>query len=139
MQYRFVTGLEGHVTNAIKENFNGQNIRIPIGGKFRIRWDYDPTGKGVHVNAEFGNAQRVFQTKIAFVPSNTPLVDPPNNRNPLLFQQVVNKYSNALQYNTQPNTVDSAYTPMQRTVEKTQVALNTMASDLARIWINEGC
>jgi hypothetical protein len=142
MQDRFIVGLQGTVSTAIDEIFNGQHIVIEKGGFFRIRWDFDPgnsqqAGKGVHVNAEFGSG--ATQTKIAFVPSNKPIVDPPDNRNPTLFQQVINKYSNTLGYNTKPNTATDLFTPVQRTVENSQAALDTIATDLAEIWNSEGC
>ena len=136
MQDRFITGLQGRVNTAIDETFQGQRIVIGEGGFFRIRWDFDPV-KGVHVNAEFGNG--ATQTKFAFQPSNAPIVDPQGNRNSVLFQQVINKYSNTLGYSTKPNTDNELFSPVQRTVESSQAALDTMARELAQMWDAEGC
>ncbi|RDW79833.1 hypothetical protein BP6252_04471 [Coleophoma cylindrospora] len=91
MENCFIVGLEGYVTTAVNEKFNGQTVVIAKGDFFRIRWDYDPgssdkPGKGVHVNAEFGSENT--RTKIAFVPLNKPIVNSPDNRNHILFQQV---------------------------------------------------
>ena len=130
MENRFITGLQGKVSQAINVKYNGQNINMAKGDLFRIRWDYDPT-KGVHVNAEFFGTTT---TKIAFTPSAQPNV---------LFQQVVNDQSNSLDYQTKPNTAAHVYTPEERTGEtsaRTQAqALQNMAQQLAQKWSSSYC
>lgn len=139
MENRFITGLQGKVTQSINVNYNGQNINMAKGDLFRIRWDYDPT-KGVHVNAEFFGRTT---TKIAFTPSAQPIVNPPGNANNVLFQQVVNDQSNSLDYQTKPNTAGHVYTPEERTGESnagTQArALQSMAQQLAQKWASSYC
>ena len=139
MENRFITGLQGKVSQPINVNYEGLNIRMVKGDLFRIRWDYDPT-KGVHVNAEFFG---ITTTRIAFTPSAQPIVNPPGNANNVLFQQVINDQSNSLDYQTKPNTASHVYTPEERTGEKsasTQAqTLQSMAQQLAQRWATNSC
>ncbi|KAH0542522.1 hypothetical protein FGG08_003118 [Glutinoglossum americanum] len=135
MENRFVTGLQGKVTSKVNVAYMGQTINMNPGDLFRIRWDYDPS-KGVHVNAEFFGSAGT--TKIAFTPSSRPIVDPPDNRNPLLYQQVIMDQSRSLDYQIKPNEPGTVFTPQQRTGENSpaaqEAALKAMAQKLAQKW-----
>lgn len=143
MENRFITGLQGRVSKSIniKYNFGSQTAKIQMksGDLFRIRWDFDPI-KGSHVNAEFFGSTTVGTTKIAFTPSNTPIFDPPDNRNPGLFQDIVNDQSNSLEYQTRPNTDSQVFSPAERTggsPAAQQAQLQALPQKLIQLWENK--
>ena len=89
MENRYMTSLQGNVTNPINNTFKNQKIHLDSNDQFRIRWDFDPgnlpdptknmdqiDGKGVPLNAEFFGKRAT--TKIAFMDA---LVNRPGNRN----------------------------------------------------------
>ena len=82
---------QGRVRTVIDEIFQGHHIKIENGRFFCTGWDFGLV-KGVHVNAELRNG------------GNKTIVDPPDNRNSVLFHQVIVKYSNTLGYRMKPNT-----------------------------------
>lgn len=159
MTDQFVTGLEGKVSKAVKEDYKGHKIVLKKGDRFVIRWDFDPgvkagvkdrntgkvakedkTGKGVHVNAEYYCTSGTV--KIAFTPSSLPIVDAPTNRNSTLYDQVVKDQSSFLNYDMKPNTDDEAFTAEERTPrgsedpkdENQKLQLKDMATMLANKW-----
>ena len=113
MEYVYVTGLSGVLTTSTEFEVNNQTyVAMSAGDRFVLRWDYAPE-KGIHLNAEYWGRSRV--TKIAFTPSFTPIVDPPENRKNVQYQQIVGDQSAYLEYDTRPNTLAEVFRPEQRT------------------------
>ena len=146
---RFITGLQGTVTQNINEVYSygtGKSdvatINMKTGDLFRIRWDYDPS-KGTHVNAEFFGTTTTGTTKIAFFPSSNNRPGDPTAAE--LYQQVVRDQSTQLGYNTVANDPSQkTYTPLQRAGANLQrpapqSTLDDMASRLAARWENSSC
>ena len=139
-----MTGLQGNVTEAVTQTFQGQKINLQKGDLFRIRWDSDPgnppdpksnidqkAGKGQHINAEFFS--KPDPTKIAFMVTVRG-TNAPGLRNSDEYDMTIRDYSTWLDYQTKPN-VPRVYSMEERTGEpNAPQALKDMALKLAGRW-----